>query len=289
MNERDARLSNADFNRLRALIYRESGISLNSDKKTMLEMRINPRLLDLGISSYAEYCDYVFTLQGRAEELVNLIDAATTNKTSFFREANHFNFLVAKALPEITARRSFRRNTLIWSAGCSTGEEAYTLAMVLSQYERNRPDFQFSVLATDICTAVLDKARRGIFDSQLVDPVPKDLRLRYFMRSRDRTSDSLRAVPELRARIEFRHLNLMDADYSLIEPPSVIFCRNVIIYFDRATQFRILEKLCRLLAPGGYFFAGHSESFQGMDLPLVRAGAAVYRKAELADARDEAV
>ncbi|MGA2436473.1 MAG: CheR family methyltransferase, partial [Bryobacteraceae bacterium] len=140
MNERDARLSNADFNRLRALIYRESGISLNSDKKTMLEMRINPRLLDLGISSYAEYCDYVFTLQGRAEELVNLIDAATTNKTSFFREANHFNFLVAKALPEITARRSFRRNTLIWSAGCSTGEEAYTLAMVLSQYERNRPD-----------------------------------------------------------------------------------------------------------------------------------------------------
>jgi chemotaxis protein methyltransferase CheR len=150
--------------------------------------------------------------------------------------------------------------------------------MVLNEYALTHPGFRFSVLATDISTAVLDKARLGIFKAEVVRPVPQNLRKKYLMRSRDPGSDLLRVVPELRAKIEFRRVNFMDADYGLSEPPEIIFCRNVIIYFDRQTQVRLLEKLIRQLIPGGYFFSGHSESLQNMDLPLVSAGPAIYRK-----------
>jgi len=271
-------LSTADFNRLRALVYQEAGIHLSAEKKTMLEIRIKRRLQDLQIASYSEYCAYVFGEYGGQGELVHLIDAVTTNKTDFFREAGHFDYLISKALPELAARHGTARTSLVWSAGCSTGEEPYTLAMLLAEYAQGRPGFRFQVLATDISTAVLARARRGIFRSEQVNPVPRELHQRYFMRSRDPGSDLIRVVPELRAVIDFRRLNLMDPDFGLAEPQEIIFCRNVIIYFDRPTQIRILQKLIRQLVPGGYFFAGHSESLQGMDLPLAPAAPSVYRK-----------
>lgn len=270
-------LSKANFDRLRALVYDESGINLSSDKKTMMEIRLKRRVHSLELSSLDEYCDHVFQPEGRASELIHLIDVITTNKTDFFREPDHFDFLASKALPELAARLGSRKCP-IWSAGCSTGEEPYTLAIVLSEYVEQNPGFRFSVLATDICTSVLAKAEAGIFKSETVLPVAERLRRKYFMRSRDRDSDLLRVAPEVRALIEFRRLNFMDADFGLAEPPEIIFCRNVIIYFDRQTQVRLLEKLTRRLARGGYFFAGHSESFQGMDLPLVPVAPAVYRK-----------
>jgi len=278
MSDAGENLSNADFNRLRELVYEQSGISLTAEKKTMLEIRIKRRLRDLDIPSYAEYCGYLFGNDGAQNELVHLIDAVTTNKTDFFREAGHFDYLVSRALPDLAARHGSARNCLVWSAGCSTGEEPYTLAMVLSEFAQDRPGFRFQVLATDISTAVLSKARLGIFKSEQARPVSQDLRRKYFLRSRDPNSDLVRVVPELRARVEFRRLNLMEADFGLAEPPEMIFCRNVIIYFDRPTQIRILQKLVRQLIPGGYFFAGHSESLQGMDLPLAPAAPSVYRK-----------
>jgi len=277
MSARSQELSNADFKRLRELIYSETGIHLNADKKTMLETRLRRRLQGLHLASCAQYCQYLFTA-GDDHELIHLIDAVTTNKTDFFREPGHFDFLTAHALPGLAARRGANRKSLVWSAGCSTGEEPYTLGMVLSEYAEGAPGFRFGVLATDICTTVLEKAGLGIFKSDVLGPVPSALRRKYFMRSRDPKSDLMRAVPELRALIEFRRLNFMDADFGLSEAPEIIFCRNVIIYFDRATQLTLLQKLTRVLAPGGYFFAGHSESLQGMDLPLVPAGASVYRK-----------
>jgi chemotaxis protein methyltransferase CheR len=278
MNTHNEGLSNADFDRLRTLICEESGIHLSSEKKTMMEVRLRRRLRSLNISSFKEYCGLVFAPGGKETELVHLIDVISTNKTDFFRENGHFDYLVSKALPELAARKGASRKCLIWSAGCSTGEEPYTLAMVLNEYSQGCPGFRFSVLATDISTAVLAKAAMGIFKSERVGPVPWDLRRKYFMRSRDPQSDLLRIVPELRAQVEFRRLNFMDADFGLAEPPEIIFCRNVIIYFDRATQVRLLQKLIRQLAPGGYFFAGHSESLQGMDLPLVPLAPAVYGK-----------
>jgi chemotaxis protein methyltransferase CheR len=275
---RSESLSSADFGRLRTLIYAESGINLNAEKKTMLETRLRRRLNSLNLSSYSEYCDYVIAREGQEQELVHLIDAVTTNKTDFFREAGHFDYLVSKALPDLASRYGSNRKSFLWSAGCSTGEEAYTLAIVLSEYAEARPAFRFNVLASDICTAVLEKARKGIFKEEVVSPVPLELRRKYFMRSRDRSAGLLRSVPELRQLIAFQQINLMESDFDLPERPEIIFCRNVIIYFDRPTQVRTLHKLIQKLAPGGYFFSGHSESLQGMNLPLVPVGQAVYRK-----------
>ena len=272
-------MSKSDFERLRDLIYSESGINLSADKKTMMEIRIRRRLQKLNIETFEEYCDSLFTREGKENELVHLIDVITTNKTDFFREAGHFDYLVSKALPDLAARKGANRKSLVWSAGCSTGEEPYTLAMVLSEYSDTCPGFGFRVLATDISTAVLAKAALGVFKSEVAGTVPQNLRKKYFMRSRDPESDLLRVVPEVRALIEFRRVNFMDSDFGLSELPEIIFCRNVIIYFDRPTQVRLLEKLTRQLAPGGYFFAGHSESLQGMDLPLVPVAPAVYRRA----------
>jgi chemotaxis protein methyltransferase CheR len=277
---RSENLSSSEFAKLRNLIYTECGINLSTEKKTMLEVRLRRRLHKLNFSSCAEYCQYLFAPDQTASELVYLIDAVTTNKTDFFREPEHFEFLASTALPRLFSRNGANRTSMVWSAGCSTGEEPYTLAMVLSEYAQASPGFRFSVLATDISTDVLAKARMGIFKADAVRPVSQNLRKKYLLRSRDPGSGVVRIVPELRAKVEFRRLNFMDADYGLSESPDVIFCRNVIIYFDRATQVRILEKLTRRLNPGGYFFAGHSESLQNMDLPLISAGPAVYRKAE---------
>jgi len=273
-------ISNADFGRLRSLIYTESGINLSADKKTMLELRIKRRLRDLQLNTYAEYCAYLFGRDSQKEEIVHLLDVVTTNKTDFFREPAHFEFLAQRALPDLTSRNNARPELWVWSAGCSTGEEPYTLAMVLDDYGRNHPGFRYRVLATDISTKVLAKAKLGVFNSEVVSPVPTELKRRYFMRSRDRDSDVLRVVPELRQRVEFRRLNFMDASFGLAQMVDAIFCRNVIIYFDRQTQERILQKLARQLVPGGYMFVGHAESLHDMQLPLLPVAPALYRKAD---------
>ncbi len=273
-------LSSRDLNRLCRLIYEQAGITLGAEKQIMLEGRLKRRLTSLQLSSYGEYCDYLFDGSGHdAEEMVHLIDVVTTNKTDFFREKTHFDFLAAKMLPEFTAREGNSRELSIWSAGCSTGEEPYTLAMVLSEYQQAHPGFRFRLLATDISTAVLSKAECGVFPSEALRPVPPDLRRKYFMRSRDRDSNLLRVVPELRQKVEFRRLNLME-EFAISERADAIFCRNVIIYFDRSTQERLFRKFCRQLVDGGYMFVGHSESLHHMDVPLVPVAPALYRKAD---------
>jgi chemotaxis protein methyltransferase CheR len=273
-------LSSRDLNRLCRLIYEQSGITLSAEKQIMLEGRLKRRLTSLQLSSYGEYCDYLFDGSGHdAEEMVHLIDVVTTNKTDFFREKTHFDFLAAKMLPEFMAREGNSRELLIWSAGCSTGEEPYTLAIVLSEYQQSHPAFRFRLLATDISTAVLAKAECGVFPSEVLRPVPPDLRRKYFMRSRDRDSNLLRVVPELRQKVEFRRLNLME-EFGMTELTDAIFCRNVIIYFDRSTQERLFHKFCRQLVDGGYMFVGHSESLHHMDVPLVPVAPALYRKAD---------
>jgi chemotaxis protein methyltransferase CheR len=277
MHTRDEFISSRDYSRLCKLIYAEAGIALGTERKTMLEVRIRRRLKDLAIPSYSQYCEYLFSQRGLKRELLHLIDVVTTNKTDFFREPRHFDFLSARALPELTA--SGKRNLTLWSAGCSTGEEPYTLAMVLSEYANALPGFSFRILATDISTTVLEKAALGIYPSQLVRPVPPALKVKYLMRSREPGSDRVRVVPELRRLIEFRRLNFMDQDYGLSEKVDAIFCRNVIIYFDRPTQQRILAKLTHHLEPGGYLFVGHAETLHDFDLPLVQIEPALYRRA----------
>jgi len=271
-------LSSRDLNRLCRLIYEQSGIKLSPEKKIMLEGRLKRRMTKLNMVCYRDYCEYVFSGHGHdSEELVHLIDAVTTNKTDFFRERTHFDFLVAKALPELTARNANNHELLIWSAGCSTGEEPYTLAMLLNEYQQGHAGFRFRLLATDISTAALEKAHRGVFTMEVARSVPHHLLRKYFMRSRDPDSKLLRIVPELRQMVEFRRLNLME-DFGMSEQVDAIFCRNVIIYFDRPTQERLFQKLTRQLVSGGYMFVGHSESLHHMDLPLTPVAPALYRK-----------
>ncbi len=275
----DESISGKDYVRLRELIYDKAGINLGTEKKTMLEVRLKRRLKALDLHSYRQYCDYLFGHEGLKEELVHLIDVVTTNKTDFFREPGHFNYLVDHALPELTERNS-GKPFLIWSAGCSSGEEPYTMAIVLNEYALTHPGFRFRILASDISNLVLSKAELGVYTNDVVAPVAPVLRRKYFMRSRTPGSEQVRVVPELRRSIEFRRLNFMDADYGVSEKTDVIFCRNVIIYFDRPTQERILLKLCNCLLPGGYLFVGHAETLHDMNLQLVPVAPALYRRVD---------
>jgi chemotaxis protein methyltransferase CheR len=270
-------LGNRDFARLAALVYSEAGIRLGPEKRTMLEARLKRRLRALALDSYARYCDLLFSEEGRGDERIRFIDVVTTNKTDFFREAGHFDFLAQRALPEWTSR-GMDRPMLLWSAGCSTGEEPYTLAMVLSEYAEAHPGFRFRILATDISTAVLEKAEMSVYTIDSVGPVAPELRRKYLLRSRDRSSNHVRIAPELRRLVEFRRLNFMDADYGLEQKADAIFCRNVLIYFDRPTQERILRRLTDCLMPGGFLFVGHAETLHDMRLPLTPAGTALYRR-----------
>ena len=271
-------LSAGDFGRLRELIYTETGICLGPEKKTMVEVRLKRRLRTLNMATYREYCDFVFGRMGMTEELIFLINVITTNKTDFFREPQHFEFLARTALPDLTLNgRSF----VIWSAGCSSGEEPYTLAMVLSEYAEAHPGFRFRILASDISTSVLERAEKGIYTSECVAPIPIALKRKYLLRSRDAECARVRIAPELRRLVDFRRLNFMDSDYGLSEKADAIFCRNVLIYCDRATQESILRKLLHNLKPAGYLFVGHSETLHDMDLPVVPVAPALYRKAHV--------
>lgn len=270
-------LSSRDYTRLCALIYEQVGIRLGADKKTMVEGRLRRRLKALDMPTYSQYCDFLFHGQGMKAELVPLIDVVTTNKTDFFREPGHFDFLSGTMLPEWVARDHGRPFT-IWSAGCSTGEEPYTMAIVLSEFAGTHPGFRFRVMATDISTAVLAKAEMAVYSAEAVAAIPSALRRKYFMASRDPASNRVRVVPELRRLVEFRRLNFMDAGYGQIEKADAIFCRNVIIYFDRETQGQVLRKLSQRLLPGGYLFVGHSETLHNMDLALTPVAPALYRR-----------
>jgi chemotaxis protein methyltransferase CheR len=280
MSAHDETLSNRDYTRLCELIYAECGIHLGSEKKIMLEARVKRRLKALGVDSFRQYCDYVFTHAGMRDEIVSLIDVVTTNKTDFFRESAHFDFLVQKALPELTQQMAYGRPFLIWSAGCSTGEEPYTMAIVLSEYAAAHSGFRFRILASDISTQVLAKAEMAVYNEETIAPVASHLKRKYFMRSRDKQNPKVRVVPELRQTVEFRRLNFMENDYGMTEKADAIFCRNVIIYFDRPTQERILRKLSLCLTPGGFLFVGHSETLHDMNLPLQAVAPALYRRVD---------
>ncbi|MBE0617407.1 MAG: methyltransferase domain-containing protein, partial [Proteobacteria bacterium] len=203
-----------------------------------------------------------------------------TNKTDFFREPQHFEYLVRAALPELVRTGAgLRRPVAVWSAGCSTGEEPYTLAMVLAEVAESLPGVRYLILATDISTAVLHKAQQAVYEEERILPVAAPLRKKYLLRSRDRTRSLVRVAPELRQHVRFRMLNFMDGSFGLRESMDVIFCRNVMIYFDRETQEALLNRFCRHLAPGGYVFLGHSETINGLQVPLTQVAPTIYRSA----------
>jgi chemotaxis protein methyltransferase CheR len=273
-------MAEGDFNRLSQFIYKVCGIKITSVKKVMIESRLSKRLRELGMKNFHDYCEYLYSDRGMEEELVQMIDIVTTNKTDFFREPGHFDYLIKEAIPALIRQHDagIRRKLRVWSAGCSTGEEPYTLAMVLKEYGENCRGFDFDIMATDISTRVLHTASLAIYEEEKIMPVPPQMKKKYLLRGKGGRQGRVRIVPELRETIRFRRLNFMDGDFGIKERMDVIFCRNVIIYFDRITQERLLRRFCDHLVPGGYVFMGHSETLNGMNVPLVSVAPTTYRK-----------
>jgi chemotaxis protein methyltransferase CheR len=273
-------LTERQFVQLAGYIESELGIRMPPAKKVMLESRLQKRLRSLKMADFEEYLEHVFSNSSGDGELLHMIDAVTTNKTDFFREPDHFQRMTDAVLPDLYAHMEAgrRRPLMVWSTASSTGEEPYTLAMVLEEFRARHSDFDYRVLGTDISTEVLERGRKAIYTEERAAMVPHELRTRYLLRSKDRDARLVRIKPELRARVVFQRLNLMAETFDVRDSFHIIFCRNVIIYFDRTNQQRLLRKLFSYLIPGGYLFLGHSETLAGMELPLESYAPTVYRK-----------
>lgn len=269
-------LSAKNFARLADFIHAYSGIKMPATKRTMLEGRLRRRMRMAGCATLNDYCRYLFEDGGLEAETVHLIDVVTTNKTEFFREPSHFDFLEATGLPTLAQGR--RKPIRIWSAAASIGAEAYTLAMVLEDFVADRASLDYAILATDICTDVLAKGVAGRYPESMIEPVSMARRRKYLMQSKDSSKGEVRIRPHLRSKVAFGRLNLMDEIYPVEHDIDIIFCRNILIYFDKPTQAKVLSRLCDHLVSGGYLFLGHSESIVGLDLPVRQVANTVFQK-----------
>lgn len=271
-------MTNTEFNKLSVFILHNYGIKLSVAKKTMLEGRLQKRLRALNINSIKDYCEYVFSREGQQLEVPHMIDVVTTNKTDFFREAVHFDFLSNTILPKYIKDDLSSKPFKIWSAGCSTGEEPYTLAMVLNDFSEKYANFDYNIFATDISGKALNTAITAVYTHEKVSPVPYTFKKKYLLKSRDVQKKTVRIIPELRTKVDFRRFNFLDGEINYAPNFNVVFCRNVLIYFDRPTQEKVILKLCSKLETGGYLFLGHSESISNMNLPLIQIQPTTFKK-----------
>ena len=265
----------ADFARIRDLVKRDTGISLSDAKQNMVYSRLSRRLRQLGMETFDEYLDQLDG--GDQEELVNFVNAITTNLTAFFREPHHFEFLGGTLIPALVAAKARDRRLRIWSAGCSSGEEPYSIAIVVKECLPAGQHWDAKILATDLDSNMVAKARSGVYTEERVAGLSANRLHRWFRRGRGGNAGMVKVAPELQELISFRELNLMH-EWPLRGPLDVIFCRNVVIYFDKQTQRRLFERYADLLAPEGHLFIGHSESLFKVTDRFEPLGNTIYRK-----------
>lgn len=263
------------FSELSAYIEKTAGIRMPVEKRVMLQARLQKRMRKLGYERYEQYVAYVFSPEGTRLELQSMIDAVTTNKTDFFREPYHFDYLTNRALPELTAQ--FGNFLRFWSAPCSKGHEVYTLAMVLREYAETHRGFDFEILGTDLSAHAIEVAKRAVYPHREIEPVAMPLRKKYLMRSKDTQEEEVRIVPDLRNKTQYKHMNFMDDTYSVGEKFHVILCRNMLIYFEPPTQEKVVNRLARHLHPGGIFMTGHAESLGRITTPFVHLEPTIYQ------------
>jgi chemotaxis protein methyltransferase CheR len=259
-------------------VYEHSRIRLGDDKQALVSGRLAKRLRALNLDSYESYCSFLKTAKG-AEEIGPLVDAISTNHTQFFREIEHINFLRDVALREWFPKVTRNRETFkFWSAASSSGEEPYTIAIVLSEFARTHGQFNWQIEGSDISSRILAKAQAGIYEeSRLKLPQPEWLQ-RYFQKGTGDYAGHYRVKDFLLKQVKFHRLNLLQAQYPVQPNQHVIFCRNVMIYFDTQTQQELVLKLINQLIPGGYFIVGHSESLLGIKHPLKSIKPGIYQK-----------
>lgn len=271
-------LTDEEFNLLREFIYEHTGISLADHKRALVYSRLAKRLRFHKINSYGEYYQMLLDGDPDGQELIEMTNAITTNKTEFYRESHHFDFLADQIIPSImqNATSTKSKKIRIWCAASSTGQEPYTIAMTLLDTLNDIKSWDSKVLATDIDTSVLTYAENGIYNQDQSAQLPEDKLQRYFQKSRGGQEGLVMAKPTLKSLITFRQLNLLSEPWPMKDPFDVIFCRNVIIYFDKPTQQRLITRMGELLNPKGYLMLGHSEALHSIEHNFEHLGKNIY-------------
>ena len=273
-----ATLSAKTYRTLADLVYHHSRICLGPDKQPMLANRLRKRLRALELVSYDDYCAVLQSRQG-PEEIQHFVDLISTNHTRFFREPEHFTFLTGRILPELLPQLTAKGSSLrVWSAAGSSGQEPYSLAIMLAEFFRQTVLVDWRVEASDISHRMLAEAQRGIYSLDSRHALPPELLKRYFQRGVDTQNGTCRVKADLRKRVRFQRINLFQAEYPVARDQHVIFCRNVMIYFDPASRATLVHKLTRQLAPGGFLLIGHSESLMGIRHDLEPVRQSLFRK-----------
>jgi chemotaxis protein methyltransferase CheR len=274
--DQEFEFTDAEFKRLREIVHARTGIALSEAKRELVYGRLARRLRKLKLQSFAEYCQLIEA--GEPAELEEMTNAITTNLTSFFREGYHFEQLAAEALPQIESKRAATRRLRLWSAGCSTGEEPYSLAVVLSEAMGRLANWDVKLLATDIDSKVVATAAEGVYAAERFKGVSAERVKKWFPPAAGRPGFSA-ASADLKSLITFKQLNLLDP-WPMKGPFDVIFCRNVVIYFDKPTQRRLFDRMAELQEPGGWLFVGHSENLLNVTRRYKLVGRTVYRRVE---------
>jgi chemotaxis protein methyltransferase CheR len=272
-------MSEVNFQRLASHIQQVTGIKMPLSKRSFVEGRLRKHFSSLGYSNLTDYANFLFNEGAMVHEEPFIIDALTTNKTDFFRETHHFQFLIKQALPQLIQNGcGIKRPLRIWSAGCSNGAEPYTLAMTCEEFAERQHKFSYDIRASDISYRMVDEGRRAVYSHAMIEPVPMELRKKYLLRSLEASQNEVRIAKHLRDRVEFSRLNILDTKYPFDFKFDVIFCRNILIYFEPKIQEKVISQLCNYLSVGGYLALGHSESVAGFDLPLKLLSATIFQR-----------
>lgn len=272
-------LTDKEFQAFRKLIFHEAGISLSDAKRALVASRLARRLRHFGFTSYAQYYQYLMDQDPDGVERVQMVNCLTTNKTNFFREPHHFTFLREHVMPQLQAqvRQGAPARMRFWSAGCSTGEEPYSLAMTVREALPSLVNWDIKILASDIDTSVLQTAERGIYAADRLEGVSDERHRRHFLRGRGEWAGTYQIKSELQQVIAFRRINLNEEPWPIRTRFHAILCRNVVIYFNRETQRRLFERFAEVLEPNGHLIVGHSEALVGLSERFLPLRGSVYR------------
>ncbi len=273
---REFEYSREDFVILKRLSNEHSGIIVTDDKFDMFYARLSRRVRALGMSSFREYCQLLG--RGTGPEFTEFINSVTTNLTSFFREKHHFDYLQQTLLPELVKKNGLRKRLRIWSAGCSTGEEVYSVAMTLLDSLPSCKGWDIKILATDLDTNVLATAAKGVYTKDRITGLDAKTTKRWFLTDGDLSANQVRVHPDLQKLVTFKQLNLMAPNWPMRGPFDIVFCRNVLIYFDSPTKEKLANRYGELIAPQGHLFIGHSESLHQLQTPFKLIGKTIYNK-----------
>lgn len=274
-------ISDTLFLKLGKIIAEKYGIKLPIEKKIMFQSRMQKRLRELSLESFDQYAGVLLDARSEKDEFIMVADYVSTNKTEFFRENSHFDFLTHSILPQIKSRaQALPIPALgIWSAGCSSGQESYSISITIEEYMRSKGfRLPYFIISTDISKRMLKMGREAIYSMTLVENISLDIKQKYFLKSIGTVDPRAKVVREIREKVSFSYLNLMDECYSLKDHFNIIFLRNTLIYFEPAVQKQVLSKVLERLVQGGYLFIGHSESLINMNLPIRSVAPSVYIK-----------